>query len=99
MDFITDNWTVIAPLVVAAIGLFWPQLKPIIGPIIAPKPKPDPVVDPDPAPSPSPRPAVSLALQLAMALLEAMRKANNPEGVKLAKEAAKAAIDQEEAAK
>lgn len=93
MDFITDNWTVIAPLVAAALAVFWPQLKPIIGPIVDPKPKPDPV-----DPVPTPRPGLSVALQLAMALLQAMLDAKNQEGAKLAKDAAKSAIDNEQEA-
>jgi len=101
VDFLQDNWAVIAPLVVAAMGLFWPQLKPIIDPIINPKPTPSPV-DPGPLPGPdpvpSPRPGVNIALQLAMALLQAMLDQKNKEGADFAREAAKAIIDQEQGA-
>lgn len=95
MDFFQENWAVIAPLVAAAIGLFWPQLKPIIGPIITPKPTPGPV-DPVVNPVPDPKPGISPALQLAMMLLQALLAAKNKNGAELARETAKTIIDQEQ---
>lgn len=100
MDFLTDNWAVVLPLIGAGLALFFPQLKPIIDNIVKPAPSPGPA--PDPAPQPvgpdNPivipnRPGLTIALQLAMALLHQMRKDGNKEGEAAAMQAAKACID------
>lgn len=98
MDFLTDNWAVVLPLIGAGLALFFPQLKPVIDNIIKPAPVPDPGPGPQPVDPDNPivipnRPGQTIALQLAMALLHQMRQDGNKEGEAAAMQAAKACID------
>lgn len=83
IDWLLENWMVIAPAVAGVVALFFPQLKPFLDAFLKKKPAPSPILPPVDEPA-----DLIVVVQSIQLVIDHFETTGNQDGARLARQVA-----------